>query len=162
MHKFMIFVNKRHSLKLETYEQLRQWSITKISDFWASVWQFCNVKASSNYLRVVDESLPINAIPKWFEGARLNYAENLLKRNDDGIAIIGVGEDEGDTKLTYKDLRLQVGRLCAAFREFGIKPGDRIAGLLPNSAGSVVVMLATAAVGAIWSSASPDFGPKVA
>ena len=161
MNSFMKIVNKKYSLNFQTYEELRKWSISKISDFWACVWEFCSIKASSKYLRVVDETLVINEIPKWFEGARLNYAENLMQRDDDGIAIIGTGEKcDNDIKITFKQLRSKLGRLIAAFRDYGIKPGDRIAGMIPNSPEAVICMLAAAAVGAIWSSASPDFGPK--
>jgi acetoacetyl-CoA synthetase len=106
----------------------------------------------------VDESLPIYEIPKWFTGALLNYAENMLRRNDDHLALIGLGEFKQTNLITYRQLRLKVGKYAAALRRAGVQKGDRVCGFVPNCTEAVVFMLATAAVGAIWSSASPDFG----
>ena len=159
MYKFMAFVNEKHAnLNIETYEQLRAWSIEKISLFWESVWQFTEIISSAAYSKVVDESVPIYDIPKWFEGARLNYSENLLRRNDESIALIGETETISDRLVSYHNLRLMVGQYRAALHRAGISKGDRVAALVPNSIETVVFMLATASLGAIWSSASTDFG----
>ncbi|KAJ3346455.1 hypothetical protein HDU91_007039, partial [Kappamyces sp. JEL0680] len=141
-----------------TYEQLREFSVSRIADFWAAVWEYCRVIASEPYVQVVDESLPIYAIPTWFAGARLNYAENLLQRNDDGIALIGETETTSGRLTSFKQLRLLVGQCAAALKASGVAKGDRVAGLCPNTTESVIFMLATASIGAIWSSASTDFG----
>ncbi|KAJ3275584.1 hypothetical protein HDV01_007587 [Terramyces sp. JEL0728] len=167
MYKFMQFVNKKHHLKLSSYPELYKYSTSYISAFWADIWEFCGVISSKPYTKVVDESVPIYEIPKWFHGARMNYAENLLKRTDDEIAIIATSyifltADETDklVQLTFKQLRSSVMKCANALRKAGIKVGDRIAGFVPNCAEAVVFMLATTAVGAIWTSASPDFGEK--
>ncbi|KAJ3272760.1 hypothetical protein HDV01_005288 [Terramyces sp. JEL0728] len=140
------------------YDELYKFSVNNISSFWESVWEYCKVKSSKPFDSVIDEAVSIDKIPKWFEGSRLNYAENLLPKRDDSIAIIGVGETAKVNKLTYKELANLVGRISAAFRASGIQAGDRICGYVPNCPESVAFMLAAAAVGAIWSSASPDFG----
>jgi acetoacetyl-CoA synthetase len=110
--------------------------------------------------KVIDQSAPIDSIPIWFKGSLLNFTENLLRRNDDGIALIGAGETCPNTFVTFKDLRLRVGQLAVALRNMGVMPGDRVAGFVPNCPDAAIFMLATAAVGAVWSSASPDFGPS--
>jgi acetoacetyl-CoA synthetase len=158
MMKFMKFCNSEYGLKLATFDQLYGFSVTRISDFWAAVWKFVDVIHSAPIIRVVDEALPIYEIPKWFHGARLNYAENLLRRNDDGIALMGHTESSSVRTVTFKQLRLEVGRYSQALRAVGISKGDRVCALVPNCIESVVFMLATASLGAIWSSASTDFG----
>ncbi|KAI8900554.1 hypothetical protein BC833DRAFT_581314 [Globomyces pollinis-pini] len=158
MFKFMHFVNKKHNLELVNYEQLRKYSVDQIALFWADVWEYCAVVSSTPYHTVVDESIPINHIPKWFQGALLNYSENLLRRKDDGIAIIATGETQKVERITFNQLRLTVGQYSAALRRAGVKRGDRVCGFVPNCHQAVTFMLATAALGAVWSSASPDFG----
>ncbi|KAJ3321193.1 hypothetical protein HDV06_004536 [Boothiomyces sp. JEL0866] len=155
---FQSFVNDKYNLRLGNYDELYKFSIDNISSFWESVWEFCKIKSSKSFDSVIDESTSIDTIPKWFGGSRLNYAENLLPKRDDSIAIIGVGETSQIKTLTFKELAHLVGRISAAFRAAGIQVGDRICGYVPNCPESVAFMLATAAVGAIWSSASPDFG----
>ncbi|TPX55051.1 hypothetical protein PhCBS80983_g05642 [Powellomyces hirtus] len=158
MEKFRAFVNKKHGVKLENYHALWQWSVDSYEDFWAAVWEYCKVRTSVNYTRVIEEGVPMDKIPKWFPGARLNFAENLLVRKDDHIALIGAGEAGITNKLTYAELHEQVRACAAALIGLGIKTGDRVAGYLPNCPETIVVFLAVTSIGAIWSSASPDFG----
>ena len=158
MFKFMAYVNEEFSTTFTSYEDLRLWSVTEISQFWGAVWGYTKVIHSAPYIRVVDETLPIYEIPKFFEGARLNYSENMLRRNDEGIALIGETEFVSDRLVSFKDLRMLVGQYEAALRQAGVGKGDRVAALVPNCIESVIFMLATAAIGAIWSSASTDFG----
>ena len=141
------------------YAQLYDWSISKIPEFWAKVWEFVGIKASKPYDRVVDD---LDNFPgaKWFEGAELNFAENLLKFRDDRVALAFWGEGQEPEHVTYKELYDQVARTAKALRDLGVKKGDRVAGFMPNMPQTIVAMLAAASIGAAWSSCSPDFGIK--
>ena len=97
---------------------------------------------------------------KWFDGATLNFAENLLCHRDDKIAILFQGEDGTKSSLTYKELHDQVSRLARSMREMGIVKNDRVVGFIPNIPETIITMLATASIGAIWTSCSPDFGEQ--
>jgi acetoacetyl-CoA synthetase len=159
MHHFMKYVNSRHGKSFAKYDDLYQWSIEQGGAFWATLWDYAEVTHSRSYDQVVDE---INKMPgaRWFEGARLNFAENLLRYRDDRIALSFKGESRPTLSITYNQLYLQVARLAKSLRNMGIQPGDRIAGFMPNMIETVVAMLAAASIGAIWSSCSPDFGIK--
>ncbi|KAJ1971827.1 hypothetical protein H4R35_005032, partial [Dimargaris xerosporica] len=162
MHQFMAFVNQRHSLTLDNYPDLYQWSCTFLADFWRAVWDFTGIQHSQPPLKIVDEAANIATIPQWFVGARFNFAENLLRYNDDCLALVACGEHrlhgERITRVTYRQLRGLVARAAYALKTIGVQGGDRIAGYLPNSVEAVVMMLAAASLGAIWCSTSPDFG----
>ncbi|KAJ1978666.1 hypothetical protein H4R34_003120 [Dimargaris verticillata] len=162
MHQFMAFVNQRHSLALDNYPDLYQWSCTSLSDFWRAVWDFTGIEYSQPPLEIVDETASIATIPSWFVGARFNFAENLLRYNDDRLALVACGEhrlnDEHITRVTYRQLRGLVARAAYALKALGVQDGDRVAGYLPNSVEAVVMMLAATSLGAIWCSTSPDFG----
>ncbi|MCX7338292.1 MAG: acetoacetate--CoA ligase [Alphaproteobacteria bacterium] len=141
------------------YDSLHQWSIALIEDFWINVWDFCGVIASNRGDIVLKNPGDImNA--EFFPDARLNYAENLLRRRDDETAIVFYGETQRKQEISYKSLYNQVSQLAQQLRDWGIQPGDRIAGYLPNMPEAIIATLATSAVGAIWSSCSPDFGEK--
>ena len=139
-----------------TYEALWQWSVDDLEGFWSRVWEDAGVVASQGY----DKILGSDAMPgaEWFPGARLNYAQNLLRRRDDSIALIGAGEGRDDETVTRAQLHLRVAAAQAGLRRLGVGPGDRVAAFMPNAVETVVVMLATTALGAVWSSCSPDFG----
>ncbi|KAJ3321321.1 hypothetical protein HDV06_004425 [Boothiomyces sp. JEL0866] len=139
MHRFMKYVNDKHGYNYASYPELYQYSITSISSFWADIWEFCGVISSKPYTEVVDESLPIYDIPKWFHGARINYAQNLLKRTDDGIAIIATSETDKVRQLSFEQLRAAVLKCADSLRKSGIKKGDRIAGFVPNCAEAAVL-----------------------
>ncbi|KAJ1336484.1 acetoacetate-CoA ligase [Batrachochytrium salamandrivorans] len=158
MSKFRQFVNKKHNTDFSTYEQLRKYSVDRIEDFWADVWEFCEIKSLTPFTEVLDKSVPMDEIPKWFKGAKLNYAENALKRTDDGIAILTAGEQGKTGSISYEKLNANVAAYASALRNHGVGVGDRVAAYVPNCAEAVTFMLATASIGAIWSSASPDFG----
>ncbi len=129
--KFMEFVNQRYGKTLSTYQSLYDWSIEEIPNFWEGVWDFCEVRASKKYEKVVDD---LSKFPgaKWFVGARLNYAENILRRRDDHHAFIFIGENKKRAQMSYAELYRQVASLGKALREMGIKAGDRVAAYLPN------------------------------
>ena len=157
---FREFVNHKHSLTLPDYKSLYNWSISDIPSFWQDCFQFTQIIHSQKHTLVLQD-VPFNKIPKWFIGCKLNYTENLLahsKSNPNSIAVILDNESSISTRITYWDLYSRVLLLYTALKESGITVGDRICGLLPNSIEALVAMLATIALGAIWSCASPDFG----
>ena len=159
MRDYMQLVNQKFGLSLKKYSQLYDWSIEKAEDFWGSFWEYSQIIHHSPYSQVVDD---LGKMPgaKWFDGATLNFAENLLCHRDDKIAILFQGEDGTQSSLTYKELHDQVSRLARSMREMGIVKNDRVVGFMPNIPETIITMLATASIGAIWSSCSPDFGIK--
>ncbi|MBW1799667.1 MAG: acetoacetate--CoA ligase, partial [Deltaproteobacteria bacterium] len=159
MYRFMNVVNEKYSRNITDYESLYQWSVENIPDFWAAMWEFADIKASKSYNCVIED---VSTMPgaKWFPGARLNFAENLLKFRDDRIALIFKGEDHDPTKMTYAELYDEVARMSKSLKDSGVQPGDRVAGFMPNMPETIVAMLAAASLGAAWSSCSPDFGIK--
>ena len=159
MMDYMQFVNQKFELSLKNYSQLYDWSIEKAEDFWSSFWEHSQIIYHSPYTQVVDDLFKMPGA-KWFEGATLNFAENLLHHRDDKIAINFYGENGKQSLLTYTELYDQVSRLAYSMREMGILKNDRVVGFMPNLPETVIAMLATASIGAIWSSCSPDFGIK--
>ncbi len=159
MFEFKEFINTRHGLNLGSYQDLHEWSVDNIHEFWASAWEFFDIIHTQPYTQVVDD---VSKMPgaKWFTGARLNFAENLLRRRDDKTALIFKGESQPVRKLTYAELYSEVAKTAAALRTAGVEKGDRVAGFVPNMPESIIAMLATTSIGAIWSSSSPDFGIK--
>ncbi|NLI83578.1 MAG: acetoacetate--CoA ligase [Deltaproteobacteria bacterium] len=159
MYQFMQAVNERFHKRFSTYNELYQWSVENIPDFWSAMWDYGDVIHSVPYARVVDDATKMPGAT-WFEGARLNFAENLLRYRDDHVALSFKGEGRETIHLTYRQLYDQVARMAKSLREMGIQPGDRVAGFMPNMIETVVSMLAATSMGAIWSSCSPDFGIK--
>lgn len=159
MHRFIDFINDRFGKNFMDYGPLYQWSIDNIPDFWASMWEFGEIKASEPYEEVVND---LTRMPgaKWFSGARLNFAENLLRHRDDRVALIFKGEDHESRTLTYEELFSEVCSVSSALKKAGVGVGDRVCGFMPNMPETVVAMLATTSLGATWSSCSPDFGIK--
>ncbi|MFQ6117509.1 MAG: AMP-binding protein, partial [Candidatus Bipolaricaulia bacterium] len=159
--RFMDFVNNRYGQDFHSYDELYRWSIDRIPDFWASVWDFVGIKASKGYDVVVDD---LSRFPgaKWFTGARLNFAENLLRYRDDRTAFIFKGEDRRSARMSYAELYDSVARLARSLREMGVAPGDRVVGYLPNLIETAVAMLAATSIGATWSSCATDIGPGAA
>jgi len=140
-----------------TYDELWQWSIDDRPSLWQAVWDFCGVIAS----RPPDGAIGREAMPgtEWFPGVRFNFAENLLHGDPEAVAIVAITEAGAAQTLDRRDLRALVGRAQRGLRRLGVVKGDRVAGLVTNGPEAVIAMLATAAIGAIWSSCSPDFGP---
>jgi len=160
MHRFMQQAAARHGFAAD-YDALYQWSIEERAAFWSEVWDFTGVVASRRWDCALQHG---DAMPgaKWFTGARLNFAENLLRHRDERIAIAFCGEDEaaGIREISYRELYAQVARVAAGLREIGVQPGERVAACLPNCPEAIIAMLGAAAIGAVWSSCSPDFGVK--
>ncbi len=150
-------VEARQDIMLPDYAALHRWSVEHPDRFWQALWEFCDVKAERRSDRpLVDGSAMPGA--RWFRDARLNYAENLLRRRDDGAALIFRSEDAVRRRLSWRALHDAVSRAAQALRAEGVTPGDRVAGYLPNMPETVIAMLASASIGAVWSSCSPDFG----
>jgi acetoacetyl-CoA synthetase len=155
--RFISFVNARHGLEIQAYPDLYKWSVENIPDFWGAVWDFVEIRASRRY-DVVAEDLDKYPGTKWFPGARLNFAENLLRHGDDRLAFISRREDSKSGKMTYAQLHESVARLARALRESGVAPGDRVAAYMPNLMETIVAMLATTSIGAVWSSCGTELG----
>ena len=157
--KFIDFVNKKYDLKIDSYNQLYRWSIENVSDFWATMWKFGAIKASREYKTVVND---LGAFPgaKWFIGARLNFAENLLRFRDAHTAFIFKGETKKSARMTYAELYNSVTRLAKSLREIGVVAGDRVAAYMPNLVETAIAMLAITCIGAIWSSCGTELGPR--
>jgi len=156
---FIDLVNSKYELDLKTYDDLYDWSVNNIPQFWENTLDYSDIVYSGTYDRVID-NLKIKPGVKWFPGISLNFAENLLKYRDDKTAIISKIENHPQRKITYHQLFVEVEKLAAALRDLGVTRGDRVAGFLPNIPEAIIATLATASIGAIWSSSSPDFGIK--
>ena len=165
MTRFIAFVNEKHGLEIGSYSQLHDWSVESMADFWAAMWEFGEIKASQSYSEVVDEAALLTGEfigVKWFPGARLNFAENLLRYRDDRLAFIFRGESQKSATMTYKELYDQVARLAKSLREIGVAPGDRVAAYMPNLIETAIAMLAATSIGATWASCATDLGPTAA
>jgi len=141
MYRFMMFINEKYNKDFAEYAPLYQWSIDNIPDFWASMWKFADIKASKPYSQVVND---VTKMPgaRWFQGAELNFAENLLRYRDDHVALIFKGEDQDPIRMTYRELYDEVARVAAPLKEAGVRPGDRVAGFMPNMPQTIIAMLA--------------------
>jgi acetoacetyl-CoA synthetase len=159
MTRFMHFVQERHKAPVHDYASLHRWSVEYPEHFWSSLWDFVEVRAEQRATQVLENG---NRMPgaRWFVDARLNYAENLLRLDDDSAAIVACDETGRHRELSWRELRHEVGRVADGLRSAGVRAGDRVAGYLPNVPETVIAMLATTSLGAIWSSCSPDFGAQ--
>lgn len=152
MFKFMQTVNS------QSYSALYQWSIDHPEEFWGKLVEYCGLIFNKHWDSVLTDA---NKMPgaKWFSGAELNFAENLLRhKKDNKTAIIFVNENKERIELTFKQLKKQVAQVAKFLASAGVRKGDRVAGYLPNRPETVVAMLATVSLGAVWSSCSLDFG----
>src|SRR4030042_1099098 len=158
MTRFMAHVNKKYGKKIASYKDLYQWSIDNIPEFWATMWEFGEIKASKNYETVVDD---LSKFPgaRWFIGARLNFAQNLLRHRDNHTALVFRGETQKKAKMSYAELYDTVARLAKSLREIGVTPGDRVAAYMPNMMETAIAMLAATSIGATWASCATDIGP---
>ena len=133
------------------------WSIEKPTDFWSAMWEYAEIISSKKFDLVVDD---LGKFPgaKWFSGARLNFAENLLKFRDERIALISRSEERGRSSLTYSDLYKKVARVANGLRETGVRAGDRVGGYLPNIEEAAIAMLAATSIGAVWACCGAELG----
>lgn len=154
---FIDELNRKNNLQIDKYEELYKWSISNPKQFWEETWKYSNIISSSQYHEIVDD---ITKMPgaEWFSGAKLNFAENLLRFRDDRPAIHYKNENSKIKTITYKSLYRSVEALSFSLRSIGVKKGDRVAGYISNIPEAIIAMLASSSIGAIWSSTSPDFG----
>jgi acetoacetyl-CoA synthetase len=142
---------------LDGYEALWRWSVDELEGFWGSVWDYFGVVSDAGYDLVLESRTMPGA--RWFPGSRLNYAEHVFRdRRDDAVAIVHASESRDQAELTWGELRQEVARVAAGLRSLGVEEGDRVAAYLPNIVEAVIGFLATASLGAVWTSVSPDFG----
>jgi acetoacetyl-CoA synthetase len=166
MTRFMRWAGERTGRTFADYGELWEWSVSEVEEFWAAVWEYCGVRASRPYEQVLDSRAMPGA--RWFQGAELNYAENMLMRRDrdpDAVAVLHasdrseIGQHELDS-LTWAQLTAQVADTAAGLRALGVGRGDRVVAYMPNIPETLVALLAVASIGAIWSSAAPEFGAR--
>lgn len=155
--RFIEKIRSDYPRSISDYKDLYTFSIACPEEFWKAVWSFCEVIAETQGDQTLIEPQSIETA-KFFPDARLNFAQNLLRRRDNSIAISFYGEDKVVQKITFQELFVQTAKLVQTFKNWGIEPGDRIAGYLPNMPQTIIAMLAAASIGAVWSSCSPDFG----
>jgi len=154
---FIKLINKRWQAGVSDSFALYEWSISQPEQFWLSVWDFCGVIAQSRGERVLVDGHRMPGA-QWFPDAKLNYAQNLLRRRDDETAMVFWGEDKVRRRMTFAEVYGAVSRTAQALSAAGVKEGDRVAAFMPNMPETIIFMLAAASMGAIWSSCSPDFG----
>ncbi len=155
MTRFMEFINRRYNRSYMGYFDLYDWSINNPEEFWASVWEFVDIRASSPYQKVVAD---LNEFPgaEWFPGAKLNFAENLLRFRDGRVAIVFKCETRPSVSITYEELYKSVARLAGVLRKLGVTKEDRVAAYMPNMTETVVAMLAATSIGAAWASCGSE------
>ena len=152
------FLAAEYGLRFGSEHELWRWSATELGPFWESIWNFCGLRGErGDGPALADPRMPGAS---WFPGAKVNYAENALSRRGPEPALIAIREDAATVVLSWDEMRRQVARCAAGLRRLGVHRGDRVAAVLPNCAHTVIAMLATASIGAVWSSCSPDFGPS--
>lgn len=161
MWQFMEFAAQKHNPQLKNYHELHAWSTQNPEQFWQDLADFFAINFDNTPAKILS-SYDHMMDARWFDGARFNFAEQLLRRDDDYPAIISRDETEKRVVLSYRELRLQVAACAAGLKKAGVKPGDRVAGILPNVSYTVIAFLASASIGAIWSSCSTDFGANAA
>lgn len=159
MWQYMQFINNKYNKHFSDYQSLYEWSISNSALFWDSLCLFFNMRFDTPGHEILNQfQHMMNA--RWFSGATLNFAEKLLSRRDEHPALVCLDEENRRTVLTYQQLYLEVAQCAAGLKALGVGIGDRVAALLPNTFHTIVAMLATTSLGAIWSSCSPDFGAQ--
>lgn len=158
LHHFMQLASQQSGLALNDYDALYQWSIDEKETFWSMLWDYCGVIGEKGERVLVDGDQIEKA--QWFPDARLNFAENLLRRNDDTVAMYFRAENKAAYEMTWRELTEQVTKVAAWLKAQGVAEGDRVAGYVANMPETVVAMLAATSLGAIWTSTSPDFGEE--
>ena len=153
------WLKQNHNLEFSTYQDLWQWSITEVEDFWESIWNYFNVISHSSYTDVLSSyNMPKC---KWFEGSKISYAEHLFRKaKDEETAIVFGNESEHIVEVSWLQLKTKVASLATYLKSIGVTKGDRVVAFLPNIPEATIAFLAVNSIGAIWSSTSPDFGAE--
>ncbi|HEX2419472.1 MAG TPA: AMP-binding protein, partial [Micromonosporaceae bacterium] len=158
---YLGWLAERRGLSFDTYQELWQWSVDDLAGFWSSVWDYFEVIGHTPYTEVLRHRRMPGA--RWFPGATLNYAEHMLRMpgaGDDAVMVVSHSQTRDPVELTAGELRQQVARARAGLKELGVRQGDRVAAYLPNIPETLVLMLATASLGAVFSSCAPEFGTR--
>ena len=159
MSRYMTWLKIEKGITVENYEDLWKWSVENLEAFWESIVQYGNVIFNTPYTNVLNGESMLET--KWFQGATLNYTENIFAHaRDEEIAIFSRSEFMPTRELRWRELKAQVASVASGLRNLGVKRGDRVAAYLPNIPETIVAFLATASIGAIWSVCSPDFGAR--
>lgn len=166
MNIYRAHINRKFNQNLKSSHELHRWSVTYPQDFWTDLWGYTKIipPLPANVKRAYDESIPMSEIPKFFEGVNLNYAENVLSDRDSSkTALVGIreGQDLSGEVWTWGILSENVRQARSALIRHGVQPGDRVAAIISTSVWSVGLLLATASIGAIFSSIAPDLGEEV-
>jgi len=161
--RFMRWVGERRGQEFADYEELWRWSVDDLEGFWSELWEFCGVISSKPYTGVLGSHEMPGA--RWFEGAELNYAENMLRaeHDADAVAILHTSEvraQDQPAQITWGQLEAQVAAVAGGLRALGVQRGDRVVAYMPNIPETIVALLAVASIGAVWSSAAPEFGAR--
>ena len=158
--RFLEWLRRERGLDFPGYDELWQWSVTDLEAFWSSVWDYFGIRAHTPYERVLGSREMPGA--EWFPGARLNYAEHMVGRDEDvdAVAVVAYSQSRATQELTFGDLREQVAHARAGLKRLGVGPGDRVVAYLPNIPETLVAFLATASLGAIWATCPPEFGVR--
>ncbi len=159
MARFMSVLNQVHKAELSGFDDLHAYSVNRPEEFWSAVWDFCNVKAQTRGDIVLKDADKIPGAA-FFPDARLNFAENLLVKADDTVAMVFRGEDKVSRTVTWRELNETVSRIQQAMQAQGVRAGDRVCAVMPNMPETMMAFLAAASLGAVWSSCSPDFGER--
>jgi acetoacetyl-CoA synthetase len=156
--RYLDWLERSRGLHFDDYESLWRWSVDDLEGFWSSLWEHLGVRSHAPYSRVLSTHTMPGA--RWFEGALLNYAEHSLQHDGDAPALISHSQSRDPVTLSFAELRDEVARVRAGLQRLGVGRGDRVAAYLPNIAETVVAFLATASLGAVWSSCAPEFGRR--
>ncbi|HTW85430.1 MAG TPA: acetoacetate--CoA ligase [Candidatus Sulfotelmatobacter sp.] len=160
--RFVRWLAAERGVRVASYEELWRWSVTDLDGFWSAIWAFFAIRSDAPYAQVVDRRTMPGAI--WFAGSRVNYAEHALRRAEsapaDEVALVHSSELRPLATTTWHELAAQVRQVATHLRALGVQPGDRVAAYMPTIPETVVAMLATIAIGAVWSSAAPEFGAR--
>ncbi len=158
--RFLRWLERERGVVLRDYDALFSWSVDDLEGFWAAIWDFFEVRAHTPYERVLSERVMPGA--RWFEGARLNYAEHAVgtDADTDRVAVLGRSQTRDPVELTFGELRDRVARARAGLERLGVGPGDRVVAYVPNIPETLVAFLATASLGAIWATCAPEFGAR--
>ena len=158
--RYLEWLAAERGLEFPGYQELWDWSVSDLEAFWASIWDFFEIRAHTPYERVLGSREMPGA--EWFPGARLNFAEHMLGRDEDleSVAVVAYSQSRDSIELTFGDLREQVARARAGLQRLGVRPGDRVVAYLPNIPETLVAFLATASLGAVWATCPPEFGVR--
>ncbi|KAF8770339.1 Acetoacetyl-CoA synthetase like protein [Argiope bruennichi] len=162
MKRLKKVIEDKYKVELDDYVDLHKWSVENLSEFWAEMWDFFGLVSSKKSESVIDLNIPMSESPKWFEGAKLNFAENMLKYRDDRIALVQDGENSKVERYTFSQMYELARLYAAAFRKFGLKKGDLVACYMSNRKEAYFAMYAVASIGAIWTGALPLLGSEAA